>query len=305
MCAIAWVSKNRELEVAKAMRVMSMRLFVWAVLASIATASLVGGVVWLLALSAPEAGRSALQVEGIRAALTAAVAAGGTFALLIQARKQRTEELRHELERKKVQRRSALESDKRATEVFSKSIEQLSSDSPVIRLGGVYTLGQLANSNPGRMQQCVDVLCLYLRTGHRRLSEDEEDAVASAAVDLLARHLNPAALDYWPNVQLNLQGATLRNFRLTNIKVESATFDKATFIETADFSWSTFGDASFKKATFNGNAWFRNCNFGQLNFGEVVVEGGSHFVGERSSGITPLPRLDSSGQRHLAKHVSL
>jgi hypothetical protein len=257
---------------------MSMRLFIWAVFASIAVAALVGGAVWLLASHAPEAGRSTLQVEAIRAALTAAVATGGTFALLIQARKQRTEELRHELEEKKFKEDRLLESEKRATEVFSKSIEQLSNEAPAVRLGGVYTLGQLANSNTERIQQCVDILCLYLRTYHARFTENEEDAVADAAVDLLARHLNPAAVDYWPNVRLNLRGAILRNFKLSFVDVQDAIFDEATFVGTADFSQSHFKWASFKKAAFKGNAWFGKCIFDYLNFEEVLVEGRSNFV---------------------------
>ncbi|WP_329076877.1 hypothetical protein [Streptomyces niveus] len=51
------------------------------------------------------------------------------------------------------------------TERFSQAVEQLGSDSPAVRLGGVHALAGLADDAPddGLRQTCIDVLCAYLQ----------------------------------------------------------------------------------------------------------------------------------------------
>ncbi|MEU1693447.1 pentapeptide repeat-containing protein [Streptomyces hirsutus] len=51
------------------------------------------------------------------------------------------------------------------TERFGQAVEQLGSDSPAVRLGGIHALTGLADDAPddSLRQTCIDVLCAYLR----------------------------------------------------------------------------------------------------------------------------------------------
>nr|WP_246149389.1 pentapeptide repeat-containing protein [Nonomuraea turkmeniaca] len=170
------------------------------------------------------------------------------------------------------------------TDRFSKAVEQLGSNQAPVRLGGLYALEQLAQNNPALRQTVVDVICAYLRMpwtppheedrhekiraaqhaartrspgrAESRASRDpnEERQVRLTAQRLLADHLrwqkrrwwqhpNPV---FWPDIRLDLTGATLLDFRFDSCRVDRAAFEGTTF---TGYAW-------FSEATFSGTAWF-------------------------------------------------
>lgn len=115
--------------------------------------AVVAGAYWLLALLAPIDESSGLTAaQRLTAAFATATALGAMAALVINIRKQ---DLAEQAARREIA--SAF------TERFRAAASQLGGVSPAERLAGVYAMAALADEYPRRSQQCVDVLCGYLR----------------------------------------------------------------------------------------------------------------------------------------------
>ncbi|MGX7827122.1 pentapeptide repeat-containing protein [Actinokineospora sp. 24-640] len=178
---------------------------------------------------------------------------------------------------------------RRITELYTKAVEQLGSDKAPVRLGGLYALERLAQDHVEQRQTIVNVLCAYLRMPYtlpgdppetdavtdpdlrKELTAEHRDGTQEREVRLTAQrilthHLRPGPDNpvetFWENIDLDLTGATLINFTLTNCTVRTAEFDRATFIGTTRFDEATFtGNARFTKTAFTGNAWFTEATF--------------------------------------------
>ncbi|MFF0250774.1 pentapeptide repeat-containing protein [Streptosporangium sandarakinum] len=62
---------------------------------------------------------------------------------------------------------------------------------------------------------------------------------------------------HWPDMRLDLTGATLIDFDLHYCRISEARFNAATFTGDASFDGATFtGETQFDGATFTGHAWF-------------------------------------------------
>jgi uncharacterized protein YjbI with pentapeptide repeats len=131
---------------------------------------------------------------------------------------------------------------------------------------------------------------------HRAPVEDpaQELQVRQAAQRILADHLRlpPGILSvaaqrrppssgsiFWPDISLDLTGATLVNLDFASVSVVWARFDKATFHGTAWFDEATFqGTAQFDKAIFHGTTQFVKATFqGTARFVEVTFVGDAGF----------------------------
>lgn len=156
-------------------------------------------------------------------------------------------------------------------ERFTKAADQLGSDKAAVRLAGMYALEGLAQGAPLERQTIVNVLCAYLRMPDDEMGPQEQQ-VRLTAQAILAAHLRPGpdpaqpAETFWPDIDLDLTGAALLDFGLSDCHLHTARFNQARFS----------GDTSFYQAQFSGNAWFY-----QTQFSRDV-----RFVGARFSGIT-------------------
>ncbi|MER6816329.1 pentapeptide repeat-containing protein [Spirillospora sp. NPDC000708] len=207
--------------------------------------------------------------------------------------------------------------ERRITELYNAAAEQLASDKAPVRLTALYTLERLANDNPRHQQTIVNIICAYLRMPytppdrpgpeeeHRerarrnaaryRAARDlrpaptepqlqgpdphEEHQVRLTAQRLLSTHLQSAAEHHWADISLDLTGATLTDFDLTDCTVHHADFSQATFLGYALFHEATFSrDALFGRANFSGNAWFDKVTFsGAAMFDKVTFSGTVRF----------------------------
>ncbi|MFD8495822.1 pentapeptide repeat-containing protein, partial [Amycolatopsis sp. NPDC059657] len=261
--------------------------------------------------------KAAAQLDAVKVAASIAVGGGGLFALYLAARRQRTQEMEldarhaelHHREAELAQRdrvqahaeeiseinrvhaervAAASEQDaveRRITDLYTKSVEQLGSDKAPVRLGGLYALERLAQTNPEQRSTVVNVLCAYLRMPYTPATESpdehademtralhaervQERQVRLTAQRILAAHTysgedphNPTAA-YWPETELDLAGAVLIDLDLTGCRLGVAQFDRATFIGNTIFTEATFdGSGEFFEATFNGHAYFRETKF--------------------------------------------
>jgi uncharacterized protein YjbI with pentapeptide repeats len=104
--------------------------------------------------------------------------------------------------------------------------------------------------------------------------------VRKIAQGLLATHLRADTPAFWAGVELNLSGATLVKFALTNCVLRSALFTGATFVGPATFRGTVFEHSvDFRGVRFTGLADFRRVTFGDddRGFRDAVFEGEVNF----------------------------
>ncbi len=219
------------------------------------------------------AGVGAGSLDLIKVSLTTIGGIGGTGYLVIKYR----------------ERASAERAD--AEQRLLSGVQQLGSGSPQVRIAGVYSLADVADTYRGEYRQrVVSILCGYLRTqrGEWRTIVSEQDgpeqsseekvyvshdgAVESTVLEVLVRHLRKRCEktkhreavtqlveddQLWCDCTIDLHDAVL---------TEIADFRGATFND-ADFRGATFTSfADFERATFKRDARFRGATFNDADF---------------------------------------
>ncbi|MGC4815079.1 pentapeptide repeat-containing protein [Micromonospora sp. DT228] len=250
--------------------------------------------------AAPLDKRPELQIAAIKYGLGVMASGGAIAALLLAIRRQRLSEANHELALKAQSHTERDAAERRINELFTKAVEHLGASDAAVRLGGMYALERVAQTDPAQRQTVVDVICAYLRmpfdpvthsglprrqriprasrgATHQTSGGDQrqELQVRQAAQRILAAHLpggvgrSGAELHLWTEVRLNLSGAVLVDLVLDGVRLRDAAFVGATFVGSADFSRATFrGDVSFRGATFEA----------EVTFEDAVFENDSDFV---------------------------
>jgi hypothetical protein len=234
------------------------------------------------------------------AAFATATALGALTALVLNIRKQ---DLAEQLARREI--------TAAFTERFRSAAAQLGGQSPAERLAGVYAMAALADEYPSRRQQCVDVLCGYLRlpydpatdtiattttsttteTGDGPVTTQTTAAarpfdreVRATIITVVREHTHPNASPSWSQLNFNLRGSHLADVDLRHSAfLGRIVFQSATFTgDTTFFNDATFtGDrTSFNDATFtSGRTNFTRATFtsGRTNFTRAT------FTGNRTS----------------------
>lgn len=252
----------------------------------------------------PQDATRALQIARLYAeARRNALAAGGGFvaiaALILALRRQ------HHTERSTANTEDdALQ--RRITDARIRAVEQLGSDNPAVRIGGLHNLERIGQQHPELRQVVLDEICSYLRLPFvaaaldtkdllparqfepvgppptEVTSDEAEREVRLIAQEILQRHLNPETDHlYWEHARLNLRNAHLEGVRLGDCHLTQADFSNATFTDGAYFRGATFtGDTSFRGATCINDAIFKSANFtGDASFLGARFTGDASFVG--------------------------
>ncbi|WP_433527756.1 pentapeptide repeat-containing protein (plasmid) [Nocardia pseudovaccinii] len=249
-----------------------------------------------------DATKQAAEIDVTRLALTVVAGVGGVVALVIAYRRQRDLE------------------QSRFVERFGAAAAQLGATDVAVRIAGVYAMAGVADESDGlRRQQCIDVLCGYLRlpyspelganhqsklvlkqhraTADGTRADDQEHhleyrhndrEVRATIVRVIADHLRPSAEYSWSTSDFDFRTAHLEDVDLSNVKFSGAArFHEATFSGDARFHDATFsGDANFGGTTFSGDVWFGNVTFsGDANFGGATFSGDANFVHATFSGM--------------------
>ncbi|MBB5848980.1 hypothetical protein E4A41_03600 [Micrococcus endophyticus] len=290
----------------------------WGVLGWAATAVILGLIVaavltivlWLMFRGVwPWDDSDRLKVKGIdllKLALSVVAGAGGAVALTISVLKQRI--LERDAEGQRAEAAAQREVDAAFRSRYGEAATQLGSDRAAVQLAGVYAMANLADDWPEQRQQCVDVLCGFLRLPP---PADEGLGAADAKIRttigaVLRDHLQEGGA--WCGLDFNLIGAYLvdldligarftgRNTWFTGAQFtgEHTTFDLARFAsEHTSFAEARFtGEhTSFAEARFTGEhttfakAEFtgKTTSFGEAEFtGKTTSFGGAEFTGENT-----------------------
>lgn len=121
------------------------------------------------------------------------------------------------------------EADSRAKR-YQEAAAQLGHVRAAVRLAGVYEMARLADDWPEQRQSCVDVLCAYLRmpwpeketavaTDVPENFDPGEKQVRKTINTVIDQHLKSAHPQNWSKTRLDLSGATLMDFCLTDCDV--------------------------------------------------------------------------------------
>ena len=226
----------------------------------------------------------------LKVAFAVAVGIGGVVALVTAYRRQRVAEFAHELaariedradrgeeeNQKLAARTEEREATRLLNERFATAAGQLGSESPAVRLAGIYAMAGLADNWPQRRQTCVDVLCAYLRMPYApepaadaaqpdRQAYQATQEVRHTAIRIITAHLapyrRPATPQDWCGLDLDFTGTI---------------FDSG----TVDFSGAQFtgGTVNFRDAQFTG---------GTVNFSSAQFTGGTvNFSSAQFTGAT-------------------
>jgi uncharacterized protein YjbI with pentapeptide repeats len=202
--------------------------------------------------------------------------AGALVALVVAYRRQRVDEAGAHREATRLH-----------TERFGQAVEQLGSDSPAVRLGGVHALAGLADDAPddSLRQTCIDVLCAYLQLpftpdpGDDPAHQEEHHRylafrkVRHTILRLIGDHYRRPRGTHrsWQGCDLDLTGVTIDG----DMDFGGATFDDG----RVNFAGATFsgGTVDFLGASFSG---------GRVTFAGATFSGGtvSFHAAEFSSG---------------------
>ena len=245
------------------------------------------------------AGAGAGSLDLVKVSLTTIGGIGGTGYLVIKYR----------------ERASAERAD--AEQRLLSGVQQLGSGSPQVRIAGVYSLADAADTYRGEYRQrVVSILCGYLRTqrGEWRTIVNEQDgpeqsseekvyvspdgAVESTVLEVLVRHLRKRREktkhreavtqlvendQLWCDCTIDLHDAVLTeiaNFQGTTFN--HANFQGTNFTNNANFQGTTFNHANFQGTTFNHanfqGTTFNHANFQGTNFTNNADFGGATFT---------------------------
>ncbi|MEV0292812.1 pentapeptide repeat-containing protein [Nocardia sp. NPDC050710] len=260
---------------------------------------------WLLWLGLGAKAETPNQLDLTKIALSVTAGVGGAVALVVAYRRQRDQERG------------------RFAELFGAAARQLGDADPAVRLAGVYAMAGVADefSAPSRRQQCVDVLCGYLRlpfdpdSGANHLVSRSETVDESgrkvertyqfrqndrevrwAVARVIAEHLRGFSDVSWSRCDFDFTGAVFDNvdFEAAEFGGRWTTFAKARFLgdRHTDFNrvrftgvHVTFRDATFEApATIFDRAEFRTprTTFDGVTFGSPETSfSDTRFVGDR------------------------
>ena len=212
-------------------------------------------------LSGPGTPSTQDKLNLVKIALTTTGGVGGVIFLVIAYRKQRLGE-----------NADLRDTTRLRDERFDTAARQLGHGSPAVRLAGAYAMAGLADDWPENRQNCVNVLCAYVRMHQdpEPPADPGERQVRQTIMNVIAAHLRRGAPVSWQGLDFDFTGATidgadftdavfsggLVRFHGTTITGSLLSFYRAAF---------TGGMVTFARATFDGVP---------VTFAEIRVDGG-------------------------------
>jgi hypothetical protein len=209
-----------------------------------------------------------VTLEAIRVASSLAVGAGGTVALWLAARRQRSTELElaRQYDADRVGQLDAVE--RRITELYTKAADQLGSDKAPVRLAGLYALERVGSGAPAQRATIINVVCAYLRMPFPPGPDaadvpgadsewTQEQQVRLTAQRILKRRISLiiGRLDHdserWPGVAVDLTSAELSGADFARTDLSDALFARAS-LRGADCSGAVCDHADFRHADLAG-----------------------------------------------------
>ncbi len=269
--------------------------------AAVAVVAAVGGAVllylflaWLFGVAPHPEGAAAdqqqLLADMVKIALGLAAGVGAAVALVIGYRRARVEEAG-----------SHRDDHRLFSSRYQDAAELIGHARAAVRLAGIYAMSRLADDWAEQRQQCIDVLCAYLRLPYNSAaSEPGEREVRLTVIRIITAHLQYAATPSWRGLELDFTGAVFDGGHFAGADFSGwATFSGAEFSGDIDFTAAAFGTDSFTDAKLSGNIEFTGATFdggdfiggafsgakfsGDIDFTAAEFSSGSTFAGAEFS----------------------
>ncbi len=272
--------------------------------------------IWLLTIAdhaKPGTDRANSRLDAVRTGLAAGAGAGAAVGLMLAFRRQHHQEIATDLSDRDATERRITELYTKAVEQLGNdkapvrlgglyALERLAQDNPdhrqtIVNVICAYLRMPFSPTAPGRNsdsqategQGKADAET-STETGRIGDTWRQERQVRLTAQRILAEHLRDKVIHdegstdlpspgFWPNIRLDLVGATLIDFNLRDSVMADASFGGATFSDPARFDGATFSrGAWFGGATFSGHAGFRGATFSdRARFDEATFTGEARF----------------------------
>ncbi|MCC3312473.1 pentapeptide repeat-containing protein [Nocardia africana] len=176
-------------------------------------------------------------------------------------------------------------------DMFVSAAAQLYAGEGGSQISAVRTLAEIADASASTpRQQCVDVLCGYLRLPRAAGRVGAYDrAVRRTIVSVIADHLRRGARRSWSRATFDFRNAQLEDADFTDAVFggpaifESANltgitrFDGATFSADTHFQAATFDTVWFREAVFTERARFFGARFERARFDGTTFRGSAQF----------------------------
>ncbi|WP_051385448.1 pentapeptide repeat-containing protein [Actinokineospora inagensis] len=242
------------------------------------------------------------RLEAVKTGLAVGGGAVAGMALLFTARKQWLSE------RTQVHTETDA-TERRVADLLHNAVEQFGTDKDtLVRLGGLSALELLGQEHPDMRQIVVNLVCESLVLGHPHVQ------VSRAAQRLLTTHLRRTSDQHWTGIDLNLTGAHLVDFDLSDCVVRTAVFTNAHFTGAATFRGAQFTEVAvfrdarftavvtFSGATFAGNAEFTGTRFdAEVTFDSAGFGGVTSFHRANFAGVAIFASTDFRGSTSFAE----
>jgi hypothetical protein len=244
-----------------------------------------------IALHARFGGGSPPPLDVLKTALTVVAGVGGAVALVVAYRRQRDLEQGRFVER------------------FGAAAAQLGHADVAVRIAGVYAMAGVADESRdfARRQQCIDVLCGYLRlpydaeNGASHLAKlivkippsadgqeqvekhyeyrQQDGEVRQTIVRTIAERVRAAAVNSWSHYNFDFRSAVLEGVNFNDAQfLARANFADASFLLETTFEGVRFDRCSFSGAKFMGDTSFtRSAFFCAANFESTIFAASARF----------------------------
>jgi hypothetical protein len=202
-----------------------------------------------------------LLADMVKIALGLAAGVGAAVALIVAYRRARVEESA-----------SHRDDQRLFSSRYQDAADLLGHDKAAVRFAGIYAMARLADDWEEQRQQCIDVLCAYLRIPYDpQKSEPGEREVRFAVIKLIRNHLRPGAQTSWRGHNLDFTGAVF----------DGGDFSRAEFSGSyVNFGGAVFagGLVDFRRAVFSGGTvYFARAEFSgaRVDFSRAEFSGGT------------------------------
>jgi uncharacterized protein YjbI with pentapeptide repeats len=281
--------------------------------------------IWLWAIAShakPGTDQASARLDAVRTGLAAGAGAGAAVGLMLAFRRQHHQEIATDLTDRDATERRITELYAKAVEQLGSdkapvrlgglyALERLAQDNPaqrqtIVNVICAYLRMPFAPAAPTGKPEPeateapeAPAAGIETRTAAPGDTWQQERQVRLTAQRILADHLrderaedersaDPPSPRFWPDIRLQLVGATLIDFDLEYGVMADASFSEATFSGEARFEGATFsgearfdhavfsGIASFSEATFSGDALFDYATFN----GAIAFFNGTVFRGD-------------------------
>jgi hypothetical protein len=252
------------------------------ILGALGVFALVAG--WLLTGSDVDRGE-ALKTGGLAAGSVVAL-----YALWLNDRRRRVDEVRQDVERQRQELESSRaehDRERAADERFLRAVELLGDEADQVRVGALHALAGLARSRPLYTQDVLDVICSYLRRpfDHPRYAARRGEAgraVEPAPEEGAAERKAREEADRWLQVRLTAQrliadllpavgtpDAQAYNLDLHGATLEYFDVSRRVIGQLRAREQDLYESNSFHHCEFRGAAWFT----GSRSWGRLYLQG--------------------------------